>query len=102
MFYHSHDLDNLIAQLFDFRQNIQSEMREGMDFFLYARHTDMALVDSNTFVCPLGSFVFPFVVVQWDVDSVERFVLILFGEVYPGWNSVFIVAGGKLNLNFQG
>lgn len=72
-----------------------------MDLRLRATHANMTLVDFKIFIRPSRLIVLEFVFAELNVNSIERFILILMREVNPSRNTVFIIAISEFHLAFD-
>lgn len=96
-----HQLDHVVALGFDNGQHNVFEMFVSVDLRWDTAHPDVALVDADVLVRPFGLWVFPFIVVQCHVDPVIGFVLVLMGEIDPGWDPILGFPVFQLYLHFD-
>lgn len=97
----THKLYDPIAHFFDLGENILPEVVKSMNFFLNARHSNVALIYADAFVLPLRLGVFPFVVSLLHIHSIERAIWILTGIIDPSRNPVFFFPVGELYLDLD-
>lgn len=88
MFSDSHDLNNVISQLDNSWQDCLLEMCEAVNFVISSAHSNMDFVNLDVFIFPLGFGVFPFILSEIYMHSIEREVNILGSKVDPSWNPI--------------
>jgi hypothetical protein len=92
MFNNSHNLNNIVTEVFDSGKHVLSKVIKRMHFLFDSTHSDVTLVDLHSYIRPMWFLMLPLEVVELDVDSVERFILILTCEVDPGRYAICIAA----------
>jgi hypothetical protein len=101
MLHDAHDLNYIVSQLDYSGEDCFLEIGETVDLGLDATHSNVAFINFYVFIFPTWFGMFPLILSQFDVDSVEGKIDVLCGEVDPGRDSVFNLSVLELHLAFN-
>jgi hypothetical protein len=88
MLHNAHDLNNVVAQFDNVWEDDFFKMSKSMNFVIDPAHANVDFINFDVLIFPSWLWMFPFIIVQSDINAIKRVINVLSGEIDPGWNAI--------------